>query len=157
VYEPDLFELVHSMSYFEYKVVPAPTQRRRGQRRVDGMDRYASTIADLMTEMGLEGWDFIGAEALRERRRKFFFLLHDVERTIMVFRRPAKLHALDAQTAEGAPAAAAPVEPRRVRRPDLVAEVAAGARRIPVTPVERAETKDEGRARTDEIARIAAE
>jgi hypothetical protein len=56
------------------------------------MDKYASTVADLMTEMGLEGWDFIGAEQLKERRRRFFVLICDVERTLMIFRRPAKLH-----------------------------------------------------------------
>jgi hypothetical protein len=43
------------MSYFEYKVFPAPSQRRWRQQSVDGMDKYASTVADLMTEMGLEG------------------------------------------------------------------------------------------------------
>jgi hypothetical protein len=125
------------MSYFEYKVIPAPSQRRRGQKRVDGMDKYASTISDILTEMGLEGWDFIGAEAMTERRRKFLFLITDIERTIMVFRRPARLHE------ENLDLKPPVVEPRRVRRLDLVAEVAAGARRIPVTPVERAERKDD--------------
>jgi hypothetical protein len=125
------------MSYFEYKVIPAPSQRRRGQKRVDGMDKYASTVSDILTEMGLEGWDFIGAEAMTERRRKFLFLITDIERTIMVFRRPARLHE------ENLDLKAPVVEPRRVRRPDLVAEVAAGARRIPVAPVERAQRKDD--------------
>ena len=129
------------MSYFEYKVVPAPSQRRWKQRSVDGMDKYASTVADLMTEMGLEGWDFIGAEALKERRRRFFVLVCDVERTLMIFRRPAEVHdfAKDedaAQQAKSAPVAE-PVQPRRVRRPDLVAQVAAGARRVQVNVIER--------------------
>ncbi|WP_262877185.1 hypothetical protein [Roseicyclus sediminis] len=135
---PDINIRCIFMSYFEYKVLPAPLQSRRRQKRLDGMDKYASTIADLMTEMGLEGWDFIGAEALRERRRKFLFLIHDVERTIMVFRRPAPLHDLGKDAPGNA--AVEPVAPRRVRRPDLVAEVAAGGRRIPVTSVKRPET-----------------
>ncbi|MFW5654989.1 MAG: DUF4177 domain-containing protein, partial [Roseicyclus sp.] len=75
------------MSFYEYKVVPAPTTGRRRQRRVDGLDRYASTISDIMTELGLDGWDFIGAETLRERRRRFLILICDVERTLMIFRR----------------------------------------------------------------------
>jgi hypothetical protein len=127
------------MSYFEYKVVPAPTTGRRAQRRVDGLDKYASTVSDIMTELGLEGWDFIGAEQLRERRRRFFFLVSDVERTLMVFRREvtpsdarADLHLEDQPTAEPMRAALAPVTPRRVTRPDLVEAVAAGARRVPL-------------------------
>jgi hypothetical protein len=130
------------MSYFEYKVIPAPSQRRWRQRSVDGMDKYASTIADLMTEMGLEGWDFIGAEALKERRRRFFLLICDIERTLMIFRRPAQVadlkDRLDAAASENdTPEVPEPVTPRRVRRPDLVAQVAAGARRVQVNVVER--------------------
>ncbi len=121
------------MGYFEYKVVPAPTHTRRGQRRVDGLDRYASTVADMLTELGIEGWDFVGAEVLRERRRRFLMVQDDLERTFLVFRRPGSLHrsAVEPAPAEPAPVAE-PVAPRRVRRPELVAEVAAGARRIHV-------------------------
>jgi hypothetical protein len=120
------------MGYFEYKVVPAPTQRRRRQRCVDGLDKYASTVADMLTELGLEGWDFVGAEVLRERRRRFLMLPDEVERTFLVFRRPGSLHrASTGDVAQPAPPPE-PVAPRRVRRPDLVAEVAAGARRIEV-------------------------
>jgi hypothetical protein len=132
------------MSYFEYKVVPAPSQRRWRQQSVDGMDKYASTVADLMTEMGLEGWDFIGAEALKERRRRFLVLVCDIERTLMIFRRPAEVHDF-AKTDDGASpksdavAAPDPVQPRRVKRPELVAQVASGARRVQVNVVERVE------------------
>jgi hypothetical protein len=129
------------MSFFEYKVVPAPSQRRWRQQSVDGMDKYASTVADLMTEMGLEGWDFIGAEQLKERRRRFFVLICDVERTLMIFRRAAKLHdfASDDETSkrEGTAPVSEPVQPRRVKRPDLIAEVANGARRVQVNVVRR--------------------
>jgi hypothetical protein len=135
-----LFERGNCMSYFEYKVLPAPSQRRWRQQSVDGMDKYASTVADLMTEMGLEGWDFIGAEALKERRRRFLILVCDVERTLMIFRRPAEVHdfAKTDDTAEIAPVAE-PVLPRRVKRPELVAEVAAGARRVQVNVVKKME------------------
>jgi hypothetical protein len=131
------------MSYFEYKVVPAPSQRRWRQQSVDGMDKYASTVADLMTEMGLDGWDFIGAEQLKERRRRFFILICDVERTLMIFRRAAQMHNLasrdeTAKDAEVAPAPE-PVMPRRVKRPELVEQVAKGARRVQVNVVKRAE------------------
>lgn len=129
------------MSYFEYKVVPAPSQRRWRQQSVDGMDKYASTIADLMTEMGLDGWDFIGAEQLKERRRRFFVLICDIERTLMIFRRPLGVNDFarrtEAETAVEAPVVAEPVLPRRVKRPELVAEVAAGARRVQVNVVKR--------------------
>ncbi|MEM6849632.1 MAG: hypothetical protein AAF580_16460, partial [Pseudomonadota bacterium] len=104
-------------------------------RRVDGMDKYASTVADIMTEMGLDGWDFIGAEALRERRRRMFVLICDVERTLMIFRRKAVVESLvdDSEAKANAPEATAePVTPRRVRRPELIADVAAGKRRITV-------------------------
>ena len=135
------------MSFFEYKVIPAPSQRRWRQRSVDGMDKYASTIADLMTEMGLEGWDFIGAEALKERRRRYFVLICDIERTLMIFRRPAKVPDLSeghgaAAEAKRAPDVVDPVIPRRVKRPDLVAQVAAGARRVQVNVVQRVEASD---------------
>jgi hypothetical protein len=144
---PRIFEAVQHfrigirMSYFEYKVVPAPTQRRWRQQSVDGMDKYASTVADLMTEMGLEGWDFIGAEALRERRRRFFVLICDIERTLMIFRRPAQIPDLlgkdEVPKDSEAAVPAEPVKPRRVARPDLIAEVAAGARKVQVNVVKR--------------------
>ncbi len=127
------------MSYFEYKVVPAPSQRRWRQQSVDGMDKYASTVADLMTEMGLEGWDFIGAEQLKERRRRFFMLICDVERTLMIFRRPSEVHDFAKEDEAKVEPAPEPVQPRRVKRPELVAEVAAGARRVQVNVVKRAE------------------
>lgn len=127
------------MSYFEYKVVPAPSQKRWKQKKVDGLDKYASTVADLMTEMGIDGWDFIGAEQLKERRRKFFVLITDVERTLMIFRRPAQIDdrlQTDASSQVDA-AEIEPVQPRRVTRPELVEQVAAGARRVQVNVVRR--------------------
>ncbi len=130
------------MSYFEYKVVPAPSRRRRRQKSVEGMDKYASTVADMMTELGREGWDFIGAEALTERRRKFLVLMCDVERTLMIFRRPAEQEVSNEPVAE-------PVLPRRVSRPDLVAQVAAGARRVHVNVVERVEATDVAQTELD--------
>jgi hypothetical protein len=128
------------MSFFEYKVVPAPITGRWRQKRVEGLDRYASTVADMMTELGLEGWDFIGAEILRERRRRFLILVCDVERTLLIFRRIAQPRDLDSagstSTSQSTPVAevlqAAPVTPRRVSRPELVEAVAAGARRVHV-------------------------
>lgn len=125
------------MSYYEYKVVPAPSQRRWRQQSVDGMDKYASTVADLMTEMGLDGWDFIGAEQLKERRRRFFVLICDIERTLMIFRRPLAVNDFAKRVEAETPVVAEPVLPRRVKRPDLVAEVAAGARRVQVNVVKR--------------------
>ena len=140
------------MSFFEYKVVPAPSQRRWRQQSVDGMDKYASTVADLMTEMGLEGWDFIGAEQLKERRRRFFVLICDVERTLMIFRRAAKLHDFASDEASAKDEVADyldPVQPRRVKRPDLVAEVANGARRVQVNVVKRVEEPAAGDVAAD--------
>jgi hypothetical protein len=90
----------------------------------------------------LEGWDFIGAEQLKERRRRFFVLICDVERTLMIFRRAAKLHDFgsDGKAAKDEVADyPEPVQPRRVKRPDLIAEVANGARRVQVNVVKRVE------------------
>lgn len=149
------------MNYFEYKVVPAPSQRRWRQQSVDGMDKYASTVADLMTEMGLEGWDFIGAEALKERRRRFFVLICDVERTLMIFRRPAQLHDFakrgEAEKEQEEPPVIQPVTPRRVTRPDLVEKVAAGARRIQVNVVARVDEADAGDGKAETAEAVAAE
>lgn len=129
------------MSYFEYKVVPAPSTRRWRQRSVDGMDKYASTVSDILTEMGLEGWDFVGAEALRERRRKFLILICDVERTLMIFRRQVVGGDLEGKGTERRRTADIdfePVRPRRVSRPELIEAVAAGARRVEVKAVREA-------------------
>lgn len=128
------------MPYFEYKVIPAPLRRRPRQKRVDGMDKYASTISDLMTEMGLEGWDFIGAETMTERRRRFPFG-RDVDRTLLVFRRQAQLHGFGINEESGKERhepTLEPVRPRRVARPELIAAVANGARRIKVAEVAEA-------------------
>ena len=153
------------MSFFEYKVVPAPKTGRWRQKRVEGLDTYASTIADMMTELGLDGWDFIGAEILRERRRRFLILVCDVERTLLIFRRVAQPRDLDAAgSASASPSApvaealpAGPVTPRRVTRPELVEAVAAGARRINVPMPQPAAPGDEnsGIARAVQAAKAA--
>ena len=119
---------------YEYKVIPAPTRNRRRQQKVDGLDLFSSTVSDLLTEEGLEGWSFVGAEHLREHRRSILGTSRQETRTFLIFGRPLQPLDLGASEPESKPveppAPVVQIKPRRVQRPDLIEKVVSGERRL---------------------------
>ena len=75
------------MSRYEFQVVPAPTRARKLTDLTKGQDVYCATITDILTDMGLAGWEFVGAETLPHYQRRMFFFSSYSEMTCLVFRR----------------------------------------------------------------------
>ena len=75
------------MSRYEFQVVPAPTRARKLTDLTNGQDVYCATITDILTDMGLAGWDFVGAETMPHYQRRMFFFSSYSEMTCLVFRR----------------------------------------------------------------------
>lgn len=77
------------MSYFDYKVVPAP-QRVKKVRGVTGAaDLFALTLTDAINEVARQGWEYVRAERMvAEAPGGFLRKAAASEQTMLVFRRP---------------------------------------------------------------------
>lgn len=76
------------MTYYEYKVIPAPEQgdKHRNVKRPE--DRFALTLAALMNEMGAEGWEYLRADSLPcTESRGLFGRSATTMHSLLVFRR----------------------------------------------------------------------
>lgn len=75
---------------FEYKVIPAPSQGKRGKGAKGLAGRFANALSASINELAAEGWEYVRAESLpstdrtgitRKRVESF--------QNVLVFRRPA--------------------------------------------------------------------
>ena len=73
------------MKKFEFKVVSAPDKAQKFSDLSQGEDAYNRTVANLMNELGSEGWEFSGAETFPEPKRLFGGRAKT--RSVLVFRR----------------------------------------------------------------------
>jgi hypothetical protein len=73
------------MKKFEFKVVSAPEKAQKFTDLDPGEDAYNCTVANLMNELGSDGWEFTGAETLPEPKRMFGG--RRATRSVLVFRR----------------------------------------------------------------------
>lgn len=73
------------MKKFEFKVVSAPDKAQKFSDLGQGEDAYNRTVANLMNELGSDGWEFTGAETLPEPKRMFGG--RRATRNVLVFRR----------------------------------------------------------------------
>lgn len=76
------------MSYFEYRVVPAPktVPRVKGVKSAEG--RFALSMAEALNAEGRDGWEFQSTETLETELKDSFLSKKKVERlTVLVFRR----------------------------------------------------------------------
>ena len=132
------------MSYFDYKVVPAP-QRVKKVRGVTGAaDLFALTLTDAINEVARQGWEYVRAETMvAEAPGGFLRKAAASEQTMLVFRRPREqlsprlAAAPETSASEAAPAAPAapaaglsarPIEDRvqgaiRRREPTVLPEI----------------------------------
>jgi hypothetical protein len=119
----------------EYRVIAAPSRAVRFKDLGKGEDAFHRTLAETLTALGLEGWEYVGVETLPQVRRRWFFWTREESTRVMVFRREIKpiLRAADpAPVSEPAPLVT-PVEvvrARRVTRTLAPHEI----RRVPVEP-----------------------
>lgn len=125
------------MSGFEFKVVPAPKRARKLTGLAKGEDRFCATLTDVITDLGLDGWEFVGAETLPHVRRLLGLFRRREERGCLVFRR--RIEPLMAETKSEAIAAEAMslladdddeevVKPKRVMRKHVVPNLRGGGR-----------------------------
>ena len=126
------------MSYFDYKVVPAP-QRVKKVRGVTGAaDLFALTLTDAINEVARQGWEYVRAETMvAEAPGGFLRKAAASEQTMLVFRRPREqlsprlAAAAETSAPDAAPAAslsARPIEDRvqgaiRRREPTVLPEI----------------------------------
>ena len=82
------------MSFFEYKVVPAPRrgQKARGVRTPEA--RFAYALEDLMNKLGAEGWQYQRTDTLPVEQRDGLTGKTTVYQNMLVFRRALKEHVM---------------------------------------------------------------
>ncbi|MBF9034845.1 hypothetical protein HKCCE2091_11395 [Rhodobacterales bacterium HKCCE2091] len=129
------------MSRYEFKVLPSPQRVRKLTGLARGQDKFCATLTDVMTDMGLQGWEFMGAETLPCSGRRLGLFPTSEEKSILVFRREIGRAPLLAEQPEPVIAEVKKVEPKkvapkRVARSEVVARVGAGARRLNIAPVQ---------------------
>ena len=110
------------MSYFDYKVVPAPQRVKKVRGITDAADLFALTLTDAINEVARQGWEYVRAERMvAEAPGGFLRKAAASEQTMLVFRRPREHLSprLAAAPEEAPPEDAPPEEPSAAlsRRP----------------------------------------
>lgn len=76
------------MSYFDYKVIPAPRRVKRVRGVHEGAELFAHTLTEAINEQAREGWEYVRAESLTaETPRGWFRRPAEEDQTVLVFRR----------------------------------------------------------------------
>lgn len=74
------------MPRYEYKLVPAP-ERATKHKGLKGAANFAATLADLMNELGADGWAYLRADILPEEVRTGLTSRSTTYRNLLVFQR----------------------------------------------------------------------
>lgn len=121
------------MQSHEYTVIPAPMQGLRAKGAKTPADRYALALAQVITTMAADGWEYVRAETLPSEERSGIASRQVLWHNLLVFRRalieapamplPHEAPAHQPQPADEA--AAAPVAPRPAPLPEPEAKPAA--------------------------------
>ena len=88
------------MIRYEYKVVPAPNQGRKGKGARSVSDRFALALQTVMNELGQDGWEYLRTDTLPCEERQGITGRVTTYQNMLVFRRAAS---------EQAPQMAAPM------------------------------------------------
>ena len=101
------------MSYFEYRVVPAPKSVPRVKGVKSAVSRFAMSMAEALNAEGRDGWEFQSTETIETEVKASVLSKKKVERlSVLVFRRWVETEIPDAYPPQ-------PVE-RDAPIPDLV-------------------------------------
>jgi hypothetical protein len=86
------------MQRFEFKVVPAPKrgEKARGVRTTE--ERFALALTSLMNQMGMDGWDYVRADALPCEERAGLTGTKTTFQNMLVFRRVIQGQSAEIQT-----------------------------------------------------------
>lgn len=105
----------NAMTYFDYKVVPAPRRMKKIRGVKEPEELFAMTLTEAINEHARQGWEYVRAESLTaETPGGWLRRGREETQTLLVFRRARETLGprLAAEGEAPAPAAAAPVLPR---------------------------------------------
>lgn len=89
------------MQRFEYKVIPAPSRGEKARGLKTSADRFAHSLAQIMNELGRDGWEYLRADTLPCEERTGLTGRSSTYHHLLVFRRPLDQN----RAAESAPPA----------------------------------------------------
>ncbi len=88
------------MSYYEYRVVPAPKEAPKARGLKGIAARYAHGMAERLNSEGLDGWEFQRSETMTAESRQGIFRRTVAEPvTVLIFRRWVELAELPSAAA----------------------------------------------------------
>jgi hypothetical protein len=127
------------MTYYDYKVIPAPKRAKRVKGVHGTEDLFALTLTEAINEVARQGWEYVLAEHLpAEAPRGWFRAPAAGEQTVLVFRR-ARESAGPRLVAGTRPEPADPAAPEAPRPPSEQAAVDRLAQRMRREPSLRLE------------------
>ncbi len=118
------------MPRYEYKVIPAPQKgaKAKGVKTPEG--RFATSVEQVLNEMGQQGWEYQRAELLPSEERSGLTGSTTNWRNVLVFRRVIEADATEvvapvatpspSETPEGVPLAQPVPGPDAVQAPDPI-------------------------------------
>jgi len=75
------------MSQYEYKVVPAPNQGKKGKGVKTASGRFALALEEQMNALGVDGWEYVRADTLPCEERVGLTSKTTTYQNVLVFRR----------------------------------------------------------------------
>lgn len=120
------------MTKYEYRAIPCPEKPLRQRDLPAGADPFCETLTAAINDLAGEGWDYIRAETIEVRTRRFLKSRKE-ERTFLVFRRESK-PLIEPRPIIDLGRSAEKVRARRVKSEGAVEFVRSGGRRITPLP-----------------------
>jgi hypothetical protein len=128
------------MTYYDYKVIPAPKRAKRVKGVHGAEDLFALTLTEAINEVARQGWEYVRAEHLpAEAPRGWFRAPSAGEQTVLVFRRARESAGPRLVAATRPEPAAEPPAPEPPRPPSEQAAVDRLAQRMRREPSLRLE------------------
>jgi hypothetical protein len=147
------------MTEYEYRVIPAPAKPVQGKKGIGESDRFASIFAEMLNDMGREGWLYVRTDTVTERHGRWPFRRWTETRELVVFQRPKGLQSgalLLTHRADGPPQAAVQPTPVTIRRPKRHVSVTEAMDEVRARRVSNSEAVDRVRSGARRIHPVAA-
>jgi hypothetical protein len=126
------------MSYYDYKIVPAPKRAKKVKGVSGAADLFALTLNDAVNELARQGWEYYCSEQLSiQTPGGWLSRSRTEEHTVLVFRKPREHLSprIAAETGQDLQPAPRPVEaPRREPRLGGVSAAELAQSRAPADP-----------------------
>ena len=105
------------MPTFEYKVIPAPEKGKSAKGVRSPQDRIALAMAEIMNELGAEGWEYVRCDTLPVEERKGFTGSETQYRNMLVFKRQKDVDELMIPPVAASPVLVQKVPPAQLPAP----------------------------------------